>query len=93
MNKKTKPVNDITDFTVSSENWKKKKIDEININSKLPVPYSPIAVVPNCKVIPSSNLINIHHESRLAAISHIKQMNPKYRNVIIPVLPDSIKKF
>ena len=62
--------------------------------SKIQAPYSPFSVVPSQgKNYQTSHLINIYNENRLAAMSHIKQMNPKYRNLIIPVLPDSINKF
>jgi hypothetical protein len=56
-------------------------------------PYSPFKIStanPSCN---SKNNLTIYNENRLASISHIKLINPKYRNVYIPVLPDSINKF
>ena len=32
-------------------------------------------------------------ENRLNSMSHIKQINPKFRNFIIPVLPSAFNKF
>lgn len=37
-------------------------------------------------------VVSIFNENRLSAMSHIKQLNPKYKNHIIPVLPDLINK-
>lgn len=34
-----------------------------------------------------------YNENRLKSMSHIKQINPKYRNYVIPVLPGAFNKF
>lgn len=36
---------------------------------------------------------NFYNENRLSSMSHIKQINPKYKNYIIPVLPGLLNKF
>jgi len=48
--------------------------------------------------LPASNNIqtiikNVYTENRLKSMSHIKQINPKFRNYIIPVLPGAFNKF
>ncbi len=58
------------------------------------VPYSPFGGIHSGKNNAyNANYINNYNDHRLAAISHIKQMNPKHKNLIIPVLPDSINKY
>ena len=50
--------------------------------------------------IPPSQPLNItqaiiksaYNDNRLKSMSHIKQINPKYRNYIIPVLPGAFNK-
>jgi hypothetical protein len=43
--------------------------------------------------ITQSIIKNSYNENRLKSMSHIKQINPKYRNYIIPVLPGAFNKF
>jgi hypothetical protein len=52
----------------------------------------------NTSHVPASNNIqtiikNVYTENRLKSMSHIKQINPKFRNYIIPVLPGAFNKF
>ena len=50
--------------------------------------------------IPPSQPLNVtqpiiksaYNDNRLKSMSHIKQINPKYRNYIIPVLPGAFNK-
>ncbi len=43
--------------------------------------------------ITQSIIKNAYNENRLKSMSHIKQINPKYRNYVIPVLPGAFNKF
>lgn len=41
----------------------------------------------------SSSEVSKYIENRLNSMSHIKQINSKFRNFIIPVLPGAFNKF
>jgi hypothetical protein len=59
-----------------------------SLKSSVTQPSKPINTKTEHKPI-GSNYI----ENRLHSMSHIKLINPKYRNIIIPVLPGAINKF
>ena len=63
-----------------------------NVNKHIPNkkihPYS----IPSPKFV-QNPLEAVYTENRLQSMSHIKQMKPKYKNFIIPVLPGAFNKF
>jgi hypothetical protein len=81
--------------SISSDKFSK-EIDHKFIKNSKPINKN----ISHDKIPPSlpSNISQIiiktaYNENRLKSMSHIKQINPKYRNYIIPVLPGAFNKF
>lgn len=79
----------------TSGDYSKRNDYNRNSTGRMGVPYSPFNQYQAEVRQNTSNphIVNFYNEKRIASMSHIKQMNPKYKNLIIPVLPDALNKF